>query len=171
MHRFFVLPMTITSDPPGPAVSGDGIVAGVTPLEKDCPGSYFQTAAQGCAPADTPTTTGKSKEKGDTSNEARKGTFLRSFDTIASNDCRCHFPVLASASSASLWAAQCRRAHRVLLVLRPAPAGPRYNRTRSPPQLHLRSSANEGLSPDVIYESASFDSASAETSQRKKETP
>ena len=38
-----------------------------------------QTAAQGFAPADTPTNTANQK-KGDTSNEVRKGTFLKRFD-------------------------------------------------------------------------------------------
>ena len=39
-----------------------------------------QTAAQGFAPADTPTTTGNQKKR-DISNEVRKGTFLKRFDT------------------------------------------------------------------------------------------
>src|SRR6267154_6035883 len=39
-----------------------------------------QTAAQGCAPAEAPTTTAKQK-KGDTSNEVKRGTFLTRLDT------------------------------------------------------------------------------------------
>src|SRR5208283_5634691 len=42
-----------------------------------------QTAAQGFAPADSPTTTANQK-KGDTSNEVKKGTFLKRLDTIDS---------------------------------------------------------------------------------------
>ena len=41
-----------------------------------------QTAAQGFAPADSPTTTANQK-KGDTSNEVRKGTFLKRLDIVA----------------------------------------------------------------------------------------
>ncbi len=44
-----------------------------------------QTAAQGFVPADTPTTTANEKKR-DTSNEARKGTFLKRFDS--SSECR-----------------------------------------------------------------------------------
>ena len=44
------------------------------------PKSAAQTAAQGFAPADSPTTTANQK-KGDTSNEVRKGTFLKRLDT------------------------------------------------------------------------------------------
>src|SRR5260370_3972086 len=40
-----------------------------------------QTAAQGFAPADYPTTTANQK-KGDTSNEVRKGTFLKRLDSV-----------------------------------------------------------------------------------------
>src|SRR5208283_3146085 len=40
-----------------------------------------QTAAQGFAPADSPTTTANQK-KGDTSNEVKKGAFLKRLDTF-----------------------------------------------------------------------------------------
>src|SRR6266403_1727317 len=40
-----------------------------------------QTAAQGCAPAEAPTTAAKQK-KGDTSNEVKRGTFLTRLDTL-----------------------------------------------------------------------------------------
>jgi len=42
-----------------------------------------KTAAQGFAPADSPTTTANQK-KGDTSNEVKKGTFLKRLDTSLS---------------------------------------------------------------------------------------
>src|SRR6266481_4356257 len=46
-----------------------------------------QTAAQGCAPAVAPMTTAKQK-KGDTSNEVKRGTFLKRLDRVARVECR-----------------------------------------------------------------------------------
>ena len=47
------------------------------------PNRAAQTAAQGFSPADSPTTTTNQKKR-DTSNEVRKGTFLKRLDNVVS---------------------------------------------------------------------------------------